>query len=219
MTTIPIPDAIAQARKVAEDNVPIEAWQDPTGTIIPLVKPSMASVAASTGVIPRNAPYLKVNEFGILIGKQKKGFLDGFRAQLLLVEDKGFQLKWTLRFGNPAQYLSTYDGQSCDKGGTWIDAMLRARMIDPKVEPYVSVDVVLTLSEDLKAGDETLRAGTQVGFNSSKTNFSEWADFHAFAAERGLIGEEVAVEIGHRAVAHNGNNWGVVTFALGGGSE
>jgi hypothetical protein len=202
MTTIPVSDAIIHAREAAE------AWA------VPFDKPSMAAVAAATGVIPRNTPYLKVNEFGILIGKQKKGFLDGFRARLLLVEDRGFQLKWTLRFGNPARYLSTYDGQTCDRGGTWGDAMMKARMIDPKVEPYVSVDVVLTLAEDLKAGDETVSAGTLVGFNSSKTNFSEWADFHALAADRGLLGEEVAVEIGHRAVAHNGNAWGVVTFGV-----
>jgi hypothetical protein len=202
MNMIPIPDAIAQAREAAE------AW------VVPFAKPSMAAVAAATGVIPRNTPWLKVNEFGILIGKQKKGFLDGFRASILLVEDRGFQLKWTLRFGNPARYLSTYDGQTCDRGGTWGDAMMKARMIDPKVEPYVSVDVVLTLAEDLKAGDETLPAGTKLGFNSSKTNFSEWADFHALAVERGLTGEEVDVEIGHRAVAHNGNSWGVVTFGV-----
>jgi hypothetical protein len=202
MNMIPIPDAIAQAREAAE------AW------VVPFAKPSMAAVAAATGVIPRNTPYLKVNEFGILIGKQKKGFLDAFRARLLLVEDRGFQLKWTLRFGNPARYLSTYDGHTCDRGGTWGDAMMKARMIDPKVEPYVAVDVVLTLAEDLKAGDETLPAGTKVGFNSSRTNFSEWADFHALAVERGLTGEEVDVEIGHRAVTHSGNSWGVVTFGV-----
>ena len=205
MTTIPVSSAIALARETAE------AWRDP---VVPFSKPTMASVAAASGVIPRNTPFLKVNEFGILIGKQKKGFLEGFRARLLLVEDKGFQLKWTLRFGNPAQYLSTYDGQTCDKGGSWGDAMMKARMIDPKVEPYVCVDVLLTLAEKLKAGEEVLAAGTELGFTASKTNFSEWADFHATASEEGLIGAEVSVDIGHRAVTHNGNTWGVVTFGV-----
>jgi len=204
-----ITDAIAIARQVAASMPGEEA-----GVITGLAKPSMAAVAAATSVIPRNTPFLKVNEFGILIGKQKKGFLEGFRASILLLEDRGFQLKWTLRVGNPALYLSTYDGQTCDKGGTWVDAMIRARVIEPKAEPYVAVDVVLTLLEEVSAGGEVLPPGTRIGFTSSKTNFSEWADFHAATAEAGLLGQEVEVEIGHREVLHNGNTWGVVTFGV-----
>lgn len=213
-----IQDAIAQAKAAAasmpQEGAIVEAAVNDAGVVTAFAKPSMATVQASMSVIPRNTPYIKVNEFGILIGKQKKGFLDGFTAKILLKEDFGFQLKYTVRFGNPAQYLSTYDGVVCDKGGSWHDAMMKAKRVDPKADPYVSVDVVLELTEEVKAGEETLAAGTKIGFNSSKTNFSEWSDFYAEAQKQGLLGQEVEVKIGYRDIEHNGNTWGVLTFGL-----
>ena len=213
--TTNIADAISQAKAAAatmpQTQLPVQA--PATTPPVGFAKPSMAMVAASTGVIPRATPYLKVNEFGILIGKAKKPFLEGFKAKVLLIEDQGFQLKWTIRYGNPAQYLSTFDGNVCDKGGTWHDALTKARMIDPQAEPYTSVDVRIELDEDIKMGDETFLAGSLVGFNSSKTNFSEWSDFYAQCAADGLVGTTVDVQVGHRAIEYNRNTWGVVTFS------
>ena len=215
-----IQDTINQAKEAAAAMVQteepstavIEGYVQPSGQIINYSRPTMASMAASTGVIPKATPYLKVNEDGIKIGKDKT-YLTGFQGRILMVEEKGFQGKWTIRYGNPAQYLSSYDGAGCDKGGTWSDAVGRARRADLKAEPYPSVDVVITLTEALKLKDETLPVGSRVGFNSSKTNFSEWGDFYALCAEKGLLGQFVDVTIGFKEITHGGNTWGVLTFS------
>ena len=222
-----IQDAIKQAQGAAAaiaeqehaSTAVIEASVNHAGQVQTFQKPSMGSVAAATSVIPKMTPFLKVNEFGILLGKKDKNFKTSFKAKVLLLEDKGFQLKWTLRFGNPAQYYSTYDGVSCDKGGSWHDALGKARMIAPGAEPYVSVDVPLTLAEAIEVTGEggkleKIPAGTVIAFNASKTNFDEWAEFWRSAEAAGVVGQEVEIICGHRDIHHNGNDWGVVTFTL-----
>lgn len=184
------------------------------GVAVPMMKPSMSMALATSSIIPRTAPYLKVNEYGILIGKNDKAFKEGFKGKILIAEDKGFRLKWTLRYGNPANYLSTFDGLVCDKGGSWADAQAKVRAIDPKAEPYISADIIVELSEDVSVTGGKIDAGTKVAINLSKTNFSEWQEFFEAANEAGVVGQEVEVNLGHRAIAYNGNNWGVVTFAL-----
>lgn len=214
-----IQDAVKEANNAAADMVQasggavIEGSVNSSGQVTTFTKPSMATVAASTGVIPRSVPYVKVNEDGIKIGKDKT-YLEGFEAKISMVEDKGFQVKHTVRFGNPAQYLSTYDGSVCDKGGSWGDAIQKAKMADPKADPYPSVDVVIELTKPVKLKDETLAIGQKIGFNSSKTNFSEWSDFYQACAEAGVLGQEVDVKIGFREIDHGGNTWGVLTFEL-----
>ena len=191
----------------------IEGHVGAGGQVTTFSKPSMSTIAASTGVIPRNTPYLKVNEDGLKIGKNRQ-YLEGFKGKILMQEDVGFQVKYTIRFGNPAQYFSSYDGTTCDKGGSWGDALQKAKLADPNAEPYPSVDVVIELLEDVKLKDEVLPAGSKVGFNASKTNFSEWQDFFGEVYKAGLVDQEVEVNIGFRAIEHGGNTWGVVTFAL-----
>lgn len=183
------------------------------GQVRTFTKPSMATVQAAKSVIPKMTPFLKVNEFGIRIGKNKE-FLDSIKVSINMTEDEGFQVKHTLRFGNPAQYLSTYDGVVCDKGGSWGDALHKANLASPGVEPYLSVDVVMKLRADIKLKEETIKAGTLLAFNSSKTNFSEWSDFYAEVAKLEALDQELDVDLGFREIQHNGNTWGVVTFSL-----
>lgn len=193
----------------------IEAHTSHTGVVTTMAKPSMSMAMASSSVVPKMTPFLKVNEFGILVGKNDKMFKHEIKAKILLVEDRGFALKWTLRYGNPAQYLSTYDGQVCDKGGSWNDAIRKVMSIDPRAaEPYISADIVVTVTETFDVTGGKIEAGTKLAINLSKTNFSEWQEFFAAANEAGVVGQEVDVIIGDRSISHNGNNWGVVTFTL-----
>lgn len=206
-------DAINHAKEASKEIIQSAATEIIEATPrTTFVKPSMAVAMASTKVIPRNVAYLKVNEFGIRIGKSME-LLSGFKASIDMVEDRSFQLKWTVRFGNPAQYLSTYDGTLCDKGGSWHDALRKASNAGGD-EPYLSVDVVMTLLEDIKLKDGLLLAGTKLGFNASKTNFSEWVDFVATVSKAELMGHEVPVNIGFRAIDDKKNVWGVLTFEL-----
>lgn len=216
-----VQDAVKKAREAAAaaaganetGNDIVEGRVNSAGQVSTFVKPSMASVAAQTSVIPKAIPYLKVNEFGIRVGKSKD-FLDSLDVEINMTEDKGFAVKHTIRFGNPAQYLSTYDGVGCDKGGSWGDAMAKAKMADPSAEPYHSVDLVVTTLSPIKLKEETIPAGKQLAINTSKTNFSEFEDFYRACADAGVTGETVKVKITHRAISHNGNDWGVFEFAL-----
>lgn len=205
--------AASQPQTEAQTPAVIEASVQ-GGAVVPFSKPSMGAVLASSGVIPRSTPYIKVNEFGIRVG-QDKTFLTGFKAKILMVEDKGFVLKHTLRYGTaPVSYVSTYDGITSDKGGSWADTVARVRRTDPAAEPYVAADILIKLDEKVKLANETLEPGKLVALNTSKTNFSEWQDFYAACAEEGVLGQEVDVMIGFREIQHNKNTWGVVTFAL-----
>jgi hypothetical protein len=177
-------------------------------------KPSLAAASATKGVIPRSVSFLKVSQHGMKIGKDKK-LIEGFKAKMLMVEDEGFMLKWTVKFGSsPTTYLSTYDGTICDKGGLWTDAMRKAQSIEPNAEAFLSVDAIIILDEDIKLKDETQPKGTKIAFNSSKTNFSEFQDFSETVSKAGLMGQMVDIKIGFNEINHGGNNWGVVTFEL-----
>jgi hypothetical protein len=220
-----IQDAVAQAQAAAQQMVDDEANQAPVGqdvvegsvgaggAVQTYSKPSMSSVAAATGLLPRSTLYLKPTEHGMKVGKNKD-MLQDFEASVLLVEDKGFQLKYTVRYGNPAQYLSSYDGVTCNKGGSWAAAMQKANMAGPN-DPYTAAEIKLVLTKELKLKEETLPVGTIIGYDTSApSRFSDWSDFFETAQTAGVVGEEVKVKVIAREINHNGNNWGTIAFEL-----
>jgi hypothetical protein len=206
--------AKAAAAQMVSAPAEITAYTSPTGVAVPMMKPSMSMANASTSLIPRTAQYVKVNEFGILIGKGDKKFKSELKVKLNLTEDRGFSLKWTLRYGNPAQYMSTYDGVVCDKGGNWADVQAKVMAIDPKAQPYLTVDILVETLEKIDTTGGGIEPGTKLALSLSKTNFSEWQDFYNEAKDAGRLGQEVTAKIGFRDVHHNGNDWGVLTFSF-----
>lgn len=207
-------DMTANEANLAEGgNEVIEACVTPNGSVTTFTKPSMDSVVASSGIIPRNVSYLKINEFGMRVGKHKD-FLTTIEAKISMVEEEGFQVKHTIRYGNPAQYLSTYDGVVCDKGGSWNDALRKAQNADPKFKTYPTADIIFIISKPLKLKDETIPAGTQIGYVPSPSGFSDWSDFYQEVKKAEKLGQEVSVKLTAREINHNGNTWGVVGFEL-----
>lgn len=214
-----IQQAITGAHDIAQeltrsDAAILEASVNSRGQVTPFTRPSMAMAAQTAGIIPKLTPYIRVNEFGILIGKSDRSFKTGFNARILMVENRGFKVKHTIRFGNPATYLSTYDGQTCDKGGSWYQALMNAKAAGVGPDPYMSVDVLVALAQDVRLTDQTLTSGTRIGFTASMTNFDEWSMFFNAVAEAGKLGQEVHAQLGHHAIHHNKHDWGVVTFTL-----
>jgi hypothetical protein len=216
-----ISDAISKATEAASTMTQQEANAlavidalPTSGGAVTYGKPSLAAASATKGVIPRSVPFTKVSQHGITIGKDKK-LVDGFKAKMLMVEDEGFMLKWTIKFGaSPTVYLSTYDGVICDKGGLWTDAVMKANTVEPGSEAFLSVDAIIILDEDVKLKEETQPKGNKIAFNASKTNFSEFQEFSETVSKAGLMGQMVDVKIGFNEINHGGNNWGVVTFEL-----
>lgn len=221
-----IQDAINQAQGAAEQMASAEAaaattgsevvegYVNPAGQVQTYQAPSLSSFSAAKGLLPRNTLYLKPTEFGFRIGKNKD-MVQEFVAELDLTENQGIMPKWTVRFGNPAQYLSSYDGVTCNKGGAWADAVTKARMADPKAEPYPAAEVKLELAEPVKLKEETLEVGTIIGYDtSSPSRYSDLSDFIDAATAAGVMGQKVKVKVIAREINHNGNNWGTVAFEL-----
>lgn len=218
-----IQDAINQAKDAAQDMVKdtgasapatIEGHVTNTGQVQTFQKPTMKSVKASTGLLPRSTLYLKPTEFGFRIGKNKD-LIQDFVAELDMTENKGFMLKHTIRYGKPAQYLSSYDGVACNKGGSWHDALMKAKMATPDAEPYFAAELKLVLKEPLKLKEETIAAGTIIGYDTSApSRFSDWEDFYETAFDAGVLDQVIDVKVSAKEINHNGNNWGTVALEM-----
>lgn len=160
--------------------------------------------------------WAKVKEFGLLIGASSDELITEFEAYIDMTEGIGFAPKMSIKAGNPAQYWSTYDGVTSDKGIPWNEAVAKAANIDNKQKPYRSVDVPMVLTQDLKSPKGVLlaKAGTRVGYATSTTNWREWQDFYQKVMQEGLIGAQVLVKVTSKRMTNKaGNAWGVMCWA------
>lgn len=219
-------DAINQAKDAAANVVPmdeapqggtqIETYKNAAGVNTPAMPPSFDNFSAAKGLFDRSTPYIKPTEFGAQVGKNKKNLIDEFEAEITLVPGVGMKPKWTIRYGqNPQVYVSSYDGVQSDKGGAWQDAIMKAKSIDPKADPYPAAEVKLVLTKDLKLKDETLKAGTVLAYDTSApSRYSDFEDLLDAAREAGVMGQTVKVKVRNHEIEHNNNNWGTLQFDL-----
>ena len=131
---------------------------------------------------------------------------------------KEVQINQTIKFGNPAQYLKTYDGTNCAQGGTWDQAQVRARSIDPNARPYFSADIPMGVIEDIKTPDGNtllIEKGKRLGHALSTTNKANFQEFLKALTDAGQLGIPVRVKVSSaRRTNQKGNAWGVLTFEL-----
>jgi hypothetical protein len=214
-----IQDTIAQAQAAAGDIFEAVVVQDlPTYPQAPpqsYKRPSMDTLGTSIGIAKLVKNWLKVNQFGMTLNKDRK-ILDEVKVTLDMTQDVGFFLKESLKWGNPTKYASTYDGgATADKGGSFADQLQKARYeTGEEIEPFPSADVVLHLVKPLKVGENTLEAGTAIGHSFAKTNWDEWVEFFRDVNTAGLIGTTVGITITSEEVNHNNYNWGILKLKL-----
>ena len=212
-TVVEAVPAVVQAGAPAND-VPV--------AYVPARAPSMADAMASAQMRPDE--WLKVKEHGLLLGTSREA-IEEMTVMIDMTEQNGFYMKESIKFGNPAVYLSTYDGVTCDKGGPWIAAIGKAQAADPRAKPYYSVDIKMTLMEDVKQikgskKHEFGAAGKTLGHSTSTTNFDEWRELYRECSAAGLIGQKVIVKLTVKALENKaGNAWGVIVFTLVGAAE
>ena len=220
-----INDAIRQAQQAAEDAVVLD--QTPSTAVGEYVAPaapapalnlgklSIDNLPMTAGIAKNVEDWLKVNEYGLTVGTDKT-ILSEIKASVLLVQDEGFYLKHSIKYGNPAQYFSSYDGVTCDRGGLFSEAVAKARRVDPKANPYPAADIIFVLREEVKLKDKTLPAGTKLGHTTSTSNWQDFGEFIREATQAGLIGQEVNIKLTSEAVTgkKNGYTWGILKFAL-----
>lgn len=223
MTNPQIAEAIAAAQAAAAntvDLVPTTVVGSQPGTQVasygPPVKPTMNTAMQSAGIRPDI--WLKASEHGLTLGADKKTLYTEILVEMDLTEDKGFYVKTSIRFGNPAQYFSTYDGETCDKGGSWASALTRVQSIDPKAKPFYTADFKATIVESPKtlAGKPSdIPAGKVLGHTLSLTNFREFQEFYEKCVADGYGNQRVLVKLGSKMGENTaGNTWGLVTFEL-----
>lgn len=155
--------------------------------------------------------FLKVSQFGLLVGKDAKKPVDTFRAKLLMVEGVGYVPNMTIKFGqNPVNYVKTYDLAKTANGKSWPAELERISRIDSNARPYPAADIALTLLADAGA----MKAGQSVGHTTATTSFKHFKKLCEDVAQAGLSGKEVEVEVGFEARSKNNNNWGELKFKL-----
>lgn len=213
-----IADAINKAQAAAGEIIDAEVTAVTTHRSTEPVtyqKPSMETMGNTGGISSVVDDWLKVSEDGLKIG-DNKGLVDSIEGEILMVEDEGFFVKQSIKWGNPVNYASTYDGRVSDRGGSWPDQVEKVQRIDPNARAFPSADIIITLTAPVKLKDVTIAAGTKIGTTLSMSNWRDWAEFYRDVQKAGLMGEPVDAVISAVAVTGKKNNltWGILNFAL-----
>jgi hypothetical protein len=204
--TTPIHHNIAQAQAAAEAVTPSR------GQIVPFSRPlSLTDNLAGSFAVDT---WLKVKPYGMTIGKDTTTLFDRlvFRIDMSTVV-----YCRRVRYGNPAEYRTTYDGVHDFRGGLWADTVAQARSIDPKCQgDYRSADIPLIAAEDIVAKDGTVLAeqGGKIGYAPAITGWHGWADLIRRLVTSGIDPEEALIAVTTR-VQYNKNasgEWGTVAF-------
>jgi hypothetical protein len=216
----PIQAAIEQAKKAAEAAVLAQAQQSAVTVAAPApAAPAMPGRRLTmddfSGASMAVDSWLGVNEHGLLLGPNKALYTEPLKVRINLPDVAAHEC---VKFGNPPTYLKTYDGVTCASGGTWAQALDRARKADPNSRSYPSADIPMTAVEDVfigKSREPVVRMGERLGHTLSTTNWANWYRFYDLCRQKGLAGGEVTVELGaERRSNKHGNTWGVMTFTL-----
>jgi hypothetical protein len=221
-TTNSVDAAIAAAKQRQADQANL-----PANTSAPV--PGASTAVAPAGARPQKLTlaalqtgglqvdeFLKVNAFGLIFGKFAQTLLKEVTVD---IDMSKVQVTESIKFGNPAQYLKTYDGGTCATGGTWAQAVERAQKADPKARTYPSADITMVLAAPVSVGAgaeaKTFPVGTKLGHSLSTTNRTNFTDLMDKMAQAGFEeGASVRVSLGHEYRNKGSNTWGLVTFTL-----
>lgn len=157
--------------------------------------------------------FIKVTDGGLLLHKEAnaKTAVDKVRVAIDMSEGFGFKPLYTLSFGNPVQYVESFDGVTTTKGESWTQAVANARAVDPKASPYQTVKVGMRMLED----SQSLREGTTLGLTFTRTGIANWIKLYQEVVRSGLEGREVEVILGYKVGKKAGyRDWGIPTFEL-----
>lgn len=212
-------DDILAAAKEGAANLPATQAQT-GGTNLTQTSPSgtnMSTEAFLNGGGLDVDGYVSVNEFGIRLVKDWKGFLDSFEATIDLSDVTYFKgIQKTI--GKNVEYAKTYDGVTTAKGESWeaIKTQFMAESQKP-ASPYDGAEIPVTLVQgyDDGKGGKAVEADTTLGITTSITAFKPWQKFHKKLAKAGMIDASIRVKIS--AVARKnaaGQDYGVYDFEL-----
>lgn len=137
------------------------------------------------------AHYIKATAGGQLqIGSNVADLVKGIRVVIRLDEiQPGFGINYEDVNGQLV-YIRTNDGVTTDNGGSWEDALAKARKVKPSIQPYNAWQLPFVLLDD-KAGPAV--KGDRLGYTTVWSSFNE---FHpVFNTVRNKHGLEVSMEL------------------------
>lgn len=172
--------------------------------------PSMAALLQQGFAVDS---FIKVTDGGLLLHKEAnaKTAVDKVRVAIDMSEGFGFKPLYTVSFGNPVQYVESFDGVTTTKGESWTQAVANARAVDPKASPYQTVKVGMRMLED----SQSLKEGTTLGLTFTRTGIANWIKLYQEVVRAGLDGREVEVILGYKVGKKAGyRDWGIPTFEL-----
>jgi len=165
--------------------------------------------------------WVKTSEYGMSLGSAKKKMIESMMVAIDMNQNSGFQLVKMVRIGagTSTTYVHTADGIKGSDGKPWHMAVAAAYHSSnnpqrPNV-PYDAALVPMVLLEDAVSGGEVIAPkGTEIGYTTPKTGWSEWYDFYQSVAKAGLVGQTVKAKLLNEEISHNGNDWGVLKWKL-----
>ncbi|MGQ7794688.1 hypothetical protein ACUN0C_20030 [Faunimonas sp. B44] len=207
-----IQNAIAQAQAAA-GALPAQVNGMQQGGALTTAGPgvSVESLLASSMAVDH---WLKVNEFGIQVGTNKALF-DTLKVGLRLGEVAYCK---AVKYGSaPPTYEHCFDGVTSTKGGTWAEALVRARKVDPKARDYASANIPFVALEDIvdpKKKEVIAEQGQTLGHGLSTTGWANFAKFIKALQAKGvdISNDTVVFTLGWQERNSNGNTWGVFTY-------
>lgn len=216
--------AIKAAQTAAANIVDAEVTQETlpaTQTAAPVAvnysKPSMANAPQTGGLAGVVDDWLKVDEFGLNVGADRKKH-ESVLVDIDMTEERGFTIKESIKWGNnPTNYASRYSGTLADNGQPWAAVIEKAQRVDPGTPVYPSADILLVVAEPIPLGKgDPVAVGTKLGLTLSRSNWRNWETFYKEVARAGLLDTVVRVRIWGEEVSgkKNGHTWGVMKFEL-----
>lgn len=202
----------AQAALAANQQTAVIPAAAQTAVAVPSASqaPSMAALLQQGFAVDS---FIKVTDGGLLLHKDAnaKTAVDKVRVAIDMSEGFGFKPLYTLSFGNPVQYVESFDGVTTTKGESWTQAVANARAVDPKASPYQTVKVGMRMLED----SQSLKEGTTLGLTFTRTGIANWIKLYQEVVRAGLDGREVEVILGYKVGKKAGyRDWGIPTFEL-----
>lgn len=156
--------------------------------------------------------YIKLKEFGILVGSDTK-FHETLEVEIDL---SAIQYKYSVRWGNPVNYASTYDRVTDSRGGSWLATLTKAQAVDPKASEFRSADIPFTLLEDVigKDGGVVFEAGKTVGHSLAITGWKGFAAFIKNLQNKGydVYNDTVRITLGYEVQKNAKGTWGVLSY-------
>lgn len=181
-------------------------------------KPSMETHGQATGISSKVDTWLKVDEFGLNVGTDRKK-VEEVLVEIDMTEEVGFFVKESIKWGStPVNYASRFGGAMADNGQPWAEVVARAVRLDPRAKVYPSADIIARVADPIEQskGVDPVAVGTMMGIGLSMSNWGNWVTFYQDVAKAGLLGTTVKVKVLAEEVKgkKNGMTWGVMKFEL-----